>query len=40
MEPDPVKKHPVFKNKYHILSSLGEGHTSKVYMAEGIEDKS
>lgn len=40
MEPNPQKTHPIFKNKYHVVESLGEGHTSKVYLAQGIEDKS
>lgn len=31
-------KHPVFNNQYEILSSLGEGNTSKVYMARSLED--
>ena len=31
-------KHPVFNNKYEILSSLGEGNTSKVYLVRSIED--
>jgi serine/threonine protein kinase len=29
----------VFNNEYEILSSLGEGNTSKVYMARSLEDK-
>ena len=32
------QKYPVFNNQYEILSSLGEGNTSKVYMARNIED--
>ena len=31
-------KHPIFNNEYEILSSLGEGNTSKVYMARKLED--
>jgi len=31
-------KHPVFNGEYEILSSLGEGNTSKVYMARSIAD--
>ena len=31
-------KHPVFQDKYEILSSLGEGKTSKVYLCRSIED--
>lgn len=33
------QKHPIFNNEYEILSSLGEGNTSKVYMARNIADK-
>jgi len=32
------KQHPVFNGKYHIVSSLGEGNTSKVYLVKSIED--
>lgn len=31
-------KHPVFNGEYEILSSLGEGNTSKVYMARSLKD--
>merc|ERR1712195_430665 len=31
-------KHPVFNNEYEILSSLGEGNTSKVYLARSLKD--
>jgi serine/threonine protein kinase len=31
-------KHPIFNNEYEILSSLGEGNTSKVYMARKLAD--
>jgi serine/threonine protein kinase len=31
-------KHPVFNGEYEILSSLGEGNTSKVYMARSLAD--
>jgi len=31
-------KHPVFNNEYEIISSLGEGNTSKVYMVRSIAD--
>jgi len=34
------QKHPIFNNEYEILSSLGEGNTSKVYMARNIKDPS
>jgi serine/threonine protein kinase len=33
------QKHPIFNGEYEILSSLGEGNTSKVYMARSLEDK-
>jgi serine/threonine protein kinase len=32
-------EHPVFNDKYEILSNLGEGKTAKVYLARSIEDK-
>ena len=31
-------KHPVFNGEYEILSSLGEGNTSKVYMARSLKN--
>lgn len=31
-------KHPIFNEKYEILSSLGEGNTSKVYLIRSLED--
>jgi len=33
-------KHPVFNNEFQILQSLGEGNTSKVYLARKITDPS
>ena len=33
------KAHPIFNNEWEILSSLGEGNTSKVYKARNINDK-
>jgi len=33
-------KHPIFNNQYEILKSLGEGNTSKVYLARSINDQS
>ena len=33
------KQHPIFMGEYEILKSLGEGNTSKVYMAKSIKDK-
>lgn len=32
------QKHPIFNNEYEILSSLGEGNTSKVYLARSLKD--
>lgn len=29
---------PIFNNKYEIIKSLGEGNTSKVYLAQAIEN--
>ena len=34
------QKHPIFNNEYEILSSLGEGNTSKVYLARSLKDPS
>jgi serine/threonine protein kinase len=34
------QKHPIFNGKYEILKSLGEGNTSKVYLARSIQDSS
>lgn len=31
-------KHPVFNGEYEILSSLGEGNTSKVYLVRSIKE--
>ena len=31
------KRHPIFNNEWEILSSLGEGNTSKVYKAKNIK---
>lgn len=36
---DEKKEHPVFNKEWEILKSLGEGNTSKVYMARNIQDK-
>mmetsp|Transcript_13574 Transcript_13574/g.23098 ORF Transcript_13574/g.23098 Transcript_13574/m.23098 type:complete len:408 (+) Transcript_13574:43-1266(+) len=32
------QKHPIFNGEYEILSSLGEGNTSKVYLARSLKD--
>ena len=31
-------KHPIFNGEWEILSSLGEGNTSKVYLARNLND--
>jgi len=31
-------KHPIFNSEYEILSSLGEGNTSKVYLCRSLKD--
>ena len=33
-----TQKHPIFNDKYEIISSLGEGNTSKVYLCRLIEN--
>lgn len=32
------QQHPIFNGKYEILKSLGEGNTSKVYLARSLEN--
>jgi len=32
-------KHPIFNDSYEIMTSLGEGNTSKVYQARDLSDK-
>lgn len=32
------QKHPIFNKEYEILSSLGEGNTSKVYLCRSLKD--
>ncbi len=32
------QQHPIFNGKYEILKSLGEGNTSKVYLARCLEN--
>jgi len=34
------QKHPIFNGQYEILKSLGEGNTSKVYLARSIQEPS
>lgn len=38
MEQGKKLQHPVFNGEYEILSSLGEGNTSKVYKARNIKN--
>merc|ERR1711868_187416 len=38
MESSSSSKHPIFNNEYEIMQSLGEGNTSKVYLARSIND--
>jgi len=38
MESSSSSKHPIFNNEYEIMQSLGEGNTSKVYLAKNIND--
>ena len=33
------QKHPIFNGEWEIMSSLGEGNTSKVYLARNMNDK-
>lgn len=30
--------HPIFNGKWEITKSLGEGNTSKVYLARGVDN--
>ena len=39
MEASDEKEHPTFNKEWEILKSLGEGNTSKVYMARHKDDK-
>jgi serine/threonine protein kinase len=32
------QKHPIFNQEFEILSSLGEGNTSKVYLCRSLKD--
>ena len=32
-------KHPVFNKQWEVISHLGEGNTSKVYLVRSIADK-
>ena len=38
MEQTKKAKHPIFNGEYEILSSLGEGNTSKVYLCRSLAD--
>ena len=33
-----TSKHPILNNEYEIISLLGDGKTSKVYLCRSIED--
>jgi serine/threonine protein kinase len=35
---DRKQKHPIFNGEFEIISSLGEGNTSKVYLARSLID--
>ena len=37
MQVQPTQ-HPIFNNQYEIIKSLGEGNTSKVYLARSIAE--
>ena len=34
------RKHSILNGEWEILSSLGDGHTSKVYLAKHMQDQS
>ena len=34
-----VKKHPIFNKDFEIVSSLGDGKTSKVYLCQSMKEK-
>lgn len=38
MDNTQKQKHPIFQKEYEILSSLGEGNTSKVYLVRSIKN--
>ena len=40
MDSGGKQKHPIFNGEWEILSSLGEGNTSKVYCARNMKDGS
>lgn len=35
---DRSRKYPIFNNKYEMFKELGEGNTSKVYLAQSLSD--
>ena len=35
---DRKQKHPIFNGEFEIISSLGEGNTSKVYLARSLSN--
>jgi serine/threonine protein kinase len=38
MQPQATQQHPIFNGTYEILKSLGEGNTSKVYLARNMQN--
>ena len=36
MQKQLPQQYPVFNQKYSIVKSLGEGHTSKVYLGQAV----
>jgi serine/threonine protein kinase len=38
MQKQLPNQYPVFNQKFNIVKSLGEGHTSKVYLGQSIAD--
>lgn len=36
MQKQLPSQYPIFNNNFYIVKSLGEGHTSKVYLAQNI----
>ena len=34
-----MSNNPIFNNKYEIIKSLGEGNTSKVYLAQALDNQ-
>jgi hypothetical protein len=40
MQKQNNNRYPIFNKQYNIIKSLGEGHTSKVYLCQCIFDPS